>query len=158
LARSSRCSASSPDSPVCTGHVWWIIAERKSKAGEFRVALLRGTGHCPVCTGHVRWIIAKRLWKFPKVRSLAWSPLGHRTLSGALDQGSLRLSLALLVEPISWSFYWLSVNLWHLYNLYTRAKLVSPIICVGQFNHQNQLENRCKPNSLSPTFSKVKLA
>jgi hypothetical protein len=29
------------------------------------------------------------------------------------------------------------------------GKLVSPIICVGQFNHQNQLENRCKPNSLS---------
>jgi hypothetical protein len=24
---------------------------------------------------------------------------------------------ALFVEPISWSFYWLSVNLWHLYNL-----------------------------------------
>jgi hypothetical protein len=42
------------------------------------------------------------------------------------------------------------VNLWHLYNLYTRAKLVSPIICVGQFNHQNHLGNRCKPNSLSP--------
>jgi hypothetical protein len=37
--------------------------------------------------------------------------------SGAPDQGCLRLSLALLVEPISWSFYWLSVNLWHLYNL-----------------------------------------
>jgi hypothetical protein len=43
------------------------------------------------------------------------------------------------------------VNLWHLYNLYTRAKLVSPIICVGQFNHQNQLGTRCKPNSLSPS-------
>jgi hypothetical protein len=56
---------------------------------------------------------------------------------------------ALFVEPNTWSFYWLSVNLWHLYNLYTRAKLVSPIICVGQFNHQNQLGNRCKPNSLS---------
>jgi hypothetical protein len=27
---------------------------------------------------------------------------------------------------------------------------VSPIICVGQFNHQNQLGKRCKPNSLSP--------
>jgi hypothetical protein len=26
---------------------------------------------------------------------------------------------------------------------------VSPIICVGQFNHQNQLGKRCKPNSLS---------
>jgi hypothetical protein len=22
-----------------------------------------------------------------------------------------------LFEPFSWSFYWLSVNLWHLYNL-----------------------------------------
>jgi hypothetical protein len=53
------------------------------------------------------------------------------------------------VEPNPWSFYWLSVNLWHLYNLCTRANLVSPIICVGQFNHQNQLGNRCKPNSLS---------
>jgi hypothetical protein len=41
--------------------------------------------------------------------------------SGVPDQGNLRLSLALFVEPISWSFYWLSVNLWHLYNLYTRA-------------------------------------
>jgi hypothetical protein len=41
--------------------------------------------------------------------------------SGAPDQGTLRLSLALFVEPNSWSFYWLSVNLWHLYNLYTRA-------------------------------------
>ena len=37
--------------------------------------------------------------------------------SGAPDQGTLRLSLALVVEPISWSFYWLGVNLWHLYNL-----------------------------------------
>jgi hypothetical protein len=87
LARSSCCSAGSPDSLVCTGHVRWIIAERKSEAGEFRVALLLSTGQCPVCTGqcpvctgHVRWIIAKRLWKFPKVRSLAWSPLVHRTV------------------------------------------------------------------------------
>jgi transposase InsO family protein len=30
-------------------------------------------------------------------------------------------------------------------------KLVSPLICVGQFNHQNQLGKRCKPNSLSLT-------
>ena len=34
--------------------------------------------------------------------------------SGAPDQGTLRLSLALFVEPNSWSFYLLSVNLWHL--------------------------------------------
>jgi hypothetical protein len=73
----------------------------------------------------------------------------HTGQSDAPDQGTLRLSLALFVEPNSWSFYWLSVNLWHLYNLYTRANLVSPIICVGQFNHQKHLGNRCKPNSLS---------
>jgi hypothetical protein len=41
--------------------------------------------------------------------------------SGAPDQGCLRLTLAPFVEPNSWSFYCLSVNLWHLYNLYTRA-------------------------------------
>jgi hypothetical protein len=45
----------------------------------------------------------------------------HTGQSGAPDQGTLRLSLAHFVEPNSWSFYWLSVNLWHLYNLYTRA-------------------------------------
>jgi hypothetical protein len=41
----------------------------------------------------------------------------HTGQPGAPDQGCLRLSLALFVEPISWSFYWLSVNLWHMYNL-----------------------------------------
>ena len=41
----------------------------------------------------------------------------HTGQSGAPDQGSIRLSLALFVEHISWSFYWPSVNLWHLYNL-----------------------------------------
>jgi hypothetical protein len=41
----------------------------------------------------------------------------HNGQSGAPDQGTLRLSLALFVEPFSRSFYWLIVNLWHLYNL-----------------------------------------
>ena len=45
----------------------------------------------------------------------------HTRQSGAPDQRCLRLSLAHFVEPNFWSFYWLSVNLWHLYNLYTRA-------------------------------------
>jgi hypothetical protein len=35
----------------------------------------------------------------------------HTGQSGAPDQGTLRLSLALFVEPNTWSFYWLSVNL-----------------------------------------------
>jgi hypothetical protein len=38
----------------------------------------------------------------------------HTGQSGAPDQDTLRLSLALFVEPFSWSFYWLFVNLWHL--------------------------------------------
>jgi hypothetical protein len=38
----------------------------------------------------------------------------HTGQSGAPDQGTLRLSLALFVEPFSWSFSWLFVNLWHL--------------------------------------------
>jgi hypothetical protein len=41
----------------------------------------------------------------------------HTGQSSAPDQDTLWLSLALFVEPNSWSFYWLSVNLWHLYNL-----------------------------------------
>jgi hypothetical protein len=51
-------------------------------------------------------------------------PVVHRTLtgqSGAPDQRCLRLSFCSFVEPKTWSFYWLSVNLWHLYNLYARA-------------------------------------
>jgi hypothetical protein len=55
--------------------------------------------------------------KIPEGAKFDLSPLVHRTLSGAPDQDCLRLSLALFVEPISWSFYWLSVNLWHLYIL-----------------------------------------
>jgi hypothetical protein len=35
--------------------------------------------------------------------------------------GHTSVSLCSFVEPNFWSFYWLSVNLRHLYNLYTRA-------------------------------------
>jgi hypothetical protein len=37
--------------------------------------------------------------------------------SGAPDQGAFSYPLLSLFEPFSWSFYWLSVNLWRLYNL-----------------------------------------
>jgi hypothetical protein len=46
--------------------------------------------------------------------------------SGAPDspvrqtRGAFGCSFALFVELNTWSFYWLSVNLLHLYNLYTR--------------------------------------
>jgi hypothetical protein len=38
----------------------------------------------------------------------------HTRQSGVPDQGTLRLPLALFVEPFSWSFYWLIVNLRYL--------------------------------------------
>jgi hypothetical protein len=38
----------------------------------------------------------------------------HTRQSGAPDQGTLQLSLALLFEPFTWSFYWFIVNLWHM--------------------------------------------
>jgi hypothetical protein len=99
LARSSRCSAGSPDSPVCTGHVWWIIAERIPEAGEFRVAESWGTEHCPVVHRTVRWIIAKLLWDFPNVKSLAWSPLVHQTVRCARPGHTSVIPCSLLLNP-----------------------------------------------------------
>jgi hypothetical protein len=49
--RSSRCSAVTPDSPVYTRHVRWIIAEqpmRIPETGKFGAASSWSTGHCPV--------------------------------------------------------------------------------------------------------------
>ena len=144
-AWSSRCSADAPDSPVYTGHVRWIIAERLRcvpEAGQFRRPRFLGapdtvrcTPDSPAnysgvasgisrrwrvwvgviwCTGHVRWCTGH-------------CPVVHRTVqwytgqSGAPDQGCLRLPLCSFVESKTWSFYWLSVNLLHLYNLHTCA-------------------------------------
>jgi hypothetical protein len=50
LARSSRCSAGTSDSPVLHQTVRWIIAEQPPQipeAGEFRVVPPWCTGHCP---------------------------------------------------------------------------------------------------------------
>jgi hypothetical protein len=65
---------------------------------------------------------------FPEGDEFDWESSGapdtvrwHTGQSGAPDQRCLRLSLCSFVEPNTLSFYWLSVNLWHLYNLYTRA-------------------------------------
>jgi hypothetical protein len=69
------------------------VASGNSRRCEFE-------SESPWCTGHVRW---------------------HTGQSGAPDQGCLRLPLCSFVESKTWSFYWLSVNLLHLYNLYTWA-------------------------------------
>jgi hypothetical protein len=89
---------------ACTvAHWMWL---QSTVAREVAVA--------PLAHRIVRWIIAERPLNFPKVASSASSALVHRTLSGAPDQGAFGLSFALFVWTLSWSFYWLMVNLWHL--------------------------------------------
>jgi hypothetical protein len=75
----------------------------------------------PLAHRKVRWIIAEWLPEFPKVASLELGSLVHRTLSGGAPDSPVRqtraafgLSFALFVWTLSWSFYWLVVNLWHL--------------------------------------------
>ena len=69
------------------------------------------TGHCPVNYSEPPMKIPEGEefgLEFPGAPdTVRW----HTGQSGAPDQGSLWLSLALYVEPFSWSFYWLSVNL-----------------------------------------------
>jgi hypothetical protein len=129
--RNSRCPVVAPDSPVYTGHVRWIIAEQPSRipeAAKFQSRVL--LEHRTMSGVHrtIRWIIARRLWKFPRLRSSARSPLVHRTLSGGTSNSPVRqtrepfgMPLALYFEPNIVLFNWLVVNLWHLYNLNTRA-------------------------------------
>jgi hypothetical protein len=45
----------------------------------------------------------------------------HTRQSGAPDQGSLRLLRSFLFEPFLLTLYWFIVNLWHLWNIYSRA-------------------------------------
>jgi hypothetical protein len=73
----------------------------------------------------------------------------HTGLSGALDQGNLRFPFcSFLLRPNL--FFWLvCVEPLAPVECIILNKLVSPIICVVQFNHQNQLGKRYKSNSLS---------
>jgi hypothetical protein len=117
-------SLGAPDTVRCTPDSpvnYSGVASGKSRRWRVCVGVLWCTGHCPVYTGQ----------------------------SGAPRPEGLRFPLCSFVESKTWSFYRLSVNLLHLCNLYTWANLVSPNVCVGQFNHQNYLGTRCKPNSLS---------
>jgi hypothetical protein len=109
------------------------------------------TGHCPVAHRTVRWIIAEPRLGNPKVKSSSWSTLVHQTLSGgapdtvrwctglsgAPDQGSLRFrSCSFLLRP-NLIFWLVCVVPLAPVEYIILNKLVSPIICVGQFNHQN---------------------
>jgi hypothetical protein len=63
-------------------------------------------------------------------------PVVHRTVRCARP-GCLRLSLAPLFEPFLLIFLLAYCEPLVPVDLIDLGKLVSPIICVGQFNHQN---------------------
>jgi hypothetical protein len=78
-----RCSGVAPDSPVDSPVNYSGVAVGVSRSWRVPEAdHLWRTGHCPVYTGQSGELYRSRLWKFPKVMSLSWSPLVHRTLSG----------------------------------------------------------------------------
>jgi hypothetical protein len=141
LAPNSRCSAGSPDSPV-------NYSGANSRSWRVPESLFPGAPDTIRCTPDSPVNYSGAPLDFPEGEEFSAKSPGAPDIvrwctgqSGAPDQGTLRLSLCSLCSTQFLVFYWLSVNLWHLYNLYTRAKLVSSIICVGQFNHQNQLGN-----------------
>jgi hypothetical protein len=96
LARSSRCSASTPNSPVrhrtLSGATPDSSVNYSGAASRIPEGEQFGVG-VPGAPDTVRW---------------------HTGQSGAPDQGTLRLTLLSIFESLFRSFYWFEVNLWHL--------------------------------------------
>jgi hypothetical protein len=103
-----------------------------------------GTPDSPVLHRTVRWIIAEWLPRNPKVASSEWISLVHRTLSGGTPDSPVRQTRATFGCLLLLSFWTISFNFVLVYceplalvEHIISSKLVSPIIYVGQFNHQN---------------------
>jgi hypothetical protein len=96
LARSSRCSAGTLDSPVrhrtLSGATPVSPVNYSGAASRIPEGEQFGVG-VPGAPDTVRW---------------------HTGQSGAPDQGTLRLTFALFIFILFRSFYWFVVNLWHL--------------------------------------------
>jgi hypothetical protein len=132
LEASSSCgigqSGITPDSPVppltvvLTSSTITVLhcscQSRPLRAGSCCSA---GAPDSPVAYRTVRWIIAELRLGNPKVKSLSWFTLVHRTLSGGTPDCPVRQTRAhfgFLFAPYFWSptcsFDWFVLNLWHL--------------------------------------------
>jgi hypothetical protein len=107
------------------------------EAGEFRVASPCSTGHCPVN-------YSAAPLSFPEGAKFSLESPGapdtvrwHTVQSGAPDQGAFSCPFALLFEPFFLVFLLVYCESLAPVELIDLGKLVSPIIYVGQFNHQN---------------------
>jgi hypothetical protein len=65
------------------------------------------------------------------------------------------LPLCSFVESKTWSFLLAECEPFTPVSSIHLGKQVSPKICVGQFNHQNYIGTRCKPNSLSEPIPRL---
>jgi hypothetical protein len=120
--RTVRCYTGQSGSPLTICSDIWIamftLQSRPLRAGSRSPA---GAPDSPVAHRTVRWIIAKLRLENPKLRSLSWFTLVHRTLSGGTPDSPVRQTRAhfgFLFAPLFWSltcsFDWFVLNLWHL--------------------------------------------
>jgi hypothetical protein len=131
--RSSRCPAVTPDIPVYTGQSsvhrtcpvnYSGVAVANSRSWRVQSHFIPGAPDTVRCTPDSPVNYSGATLCFPEGEEFsAWRTLVHRTCPvvhrtvRCARPGCLRLSLAPFVEPFTWSFYWLIVNLWYLYNL-----------------------------------------
>jgi hypothetical protein len=100
-------------SDFCRGIVLHCSSVRVNRCAQIAVA--------PLVHRTVRWIIAELRLGYPKLRSLSWFTLVHRTLSGGTPDSPVRQTreyFGFFFAPFFWSltcsFYWFVLNLWHL--------------------------------------------
>jgi hypothetical protein len=114
VARSSRCSTVTPDSPVCTGHC--LVNYSGADSRSWRVQSRSPLGHRTLSGGTpdspVNYSGAPL--KIPGGEEFSLeSPGAPDTVrwctgqSSAPDQGAFGCPMLSLFEPFSWSFYWL---------------------------------------------------
>jgi hypothetical protein len=118
----SSCGTGQSGAPLTIYSNNWIalftLQSRPLRAGSRCPA---GAPDSPVAHRTVRWIIAELRLGNPKLRSLRWFTLVHRTLSGGTPNSPVRQTRAhfgFLFAPFFWSltcsFDWFVLNLWHL--------------------------------------------
>jgi hypothetical protein len=120
--RTVRCNTGQSGAPLTaalTSAAVLFIRQSRPLRADSRCSA--GALDSPVAHRTVRWIIVELRLGNPKVKSLSWFTLVHRTLSGGTPDTPVRQTRAafsFLFAPLfwslTWSFDWFVLNLWHL--------------------------------------------
>jgi hypothetical protein len=120
--RTVRCYTGQSGAPltICS-NIWIALFTLQSRPLCADSRCPAGAPDSPVAHRTVRWIIAELRLENPKLKSLSWFTLVHRTLSGGTPDSPVRQTRAhfgFLFAPFFWSltcsFDWFVLNLWHL--------------------------------------------